>query len=82
MVSVKLFFGISYLSLPNTFAQCGLLGGVLLFTMVLMINGFTMLQILKVSEHYSAKSALVTGIRDEVKSYSDLGSRVLGRRGK
>ena len=71
MVSVKLFFGISYLSLPNTFAQCGLLGGVLLFTVVILINGVTMLQILKVADYFH-----------DVKSYSDLGERVLGRRGK
>lgn len=62
MVSVKLFFGISYLSLPNTFSQCGLLGGVLLFTVVILINGVTMLQILKVADYFH-----------DVKSYSDLG---------
>ena len=71
MVSVKLFFGISYLSLPNTFAQCGLVGGILLFTVVIVINAITMLQILKVAELFP-----------EVKSYSDLGERVLGRVGK
>jgi len=42
-VTVKLFFGISYLSMPNTFAQCGLIGGILLFTIVISINGLTML---------------------------------------
>lgn len=52
MVTVKLFFGISYLSMPNTFAQCGLIGGILLFTIVITINGITMLQILKVAENY------------------------------
>ena len=71
MVSVKLFFGISYLSLPNTFAQCGLVGGILLFTVVIVINAITMLQILKVADLFP-----------EVKSYSDLGERVLGRVGK
>jgi amino acid permease len=71
MVSVKLFFGLSYLSLPNTFAQCGVLGGILLFSTVIAINGITMLQILKVSAEY-----------DGIKSYSDLGERLFGRRGK
>jgi hypothetical protein len=42
-VTVKLFFGISYLSMPNTFAQCGLFGGMMLFTIVITINGITML---------------------------------------
>ncbi|TNV79360.1 hypothetical protein FGO68_gene9979 [Halteria grandinella] len=70
-VTVKLFFGISYLSMPNTFAQCGLVGGILLFTFVITINGITMLQILKVADAYR-----------DVKSYSDLGERVLGPRGR
>jgi amino acid permease len=71
MVSVKLFFGISYLSLPNTFAQCGLLGGIILFTTVIILNAITMLQILKVAAYFR-----------DVKSYSDLGERVFGRRGR
>ena len=71
MVSVKLFFGISYLSLPNTFAQCGLVGGIVLFSTVLVINAIAMLQILKVSEHFR-----------DVRSYSDLGEKLLGRHGK
>lgn len=70
-VTVKLFFGISYLSMPNTFAQCGLIGGILLFSLVITINGITMLQILKVAENYS-----------NVLSYSDLGERVFGKRGR
>lgn len=43
MVTVKLFFGISYLSMPNTFSHCGLFGGMLLFTIVIGMNGITML---------------------------------------
>ena len=57
--------------MPNTFAQCGLIGGILLFTIVITINGLTMLQIIKVSESFEG-----------VKSYSDLGERVLGPRGR
>ena len=71
MVSVKLFFGISYLSLPNTFAQCGLLGGIVLFSTVLVINAISMLQILKVAAYFR-----------DVRSYSDLGEKLLGRHGK
>lgn len=50
MVTVKLFFGISYLSMPNTFAHCGMFGGILLFSIVIGMNGITMLQLLKTSE--------------------------------
>lgn len=71
MVSVKLFFGLSYLSLPNTFSQCGVLGGIVLFSTVIMINAITMLQILKVASEYEG-----------IKSYSDLGEKIFGRKGK
>lgn len=57
--------------MPNTFAQCGLIGGIILFTTVITINGVTMLQILKVANSHR-----------EVKSYSDLGERVFGQRGR
>ena len=43
MISVKLFFGISYLSMPNTLAQCGIVGGICLFVFVMGLNGLTML---------------------------------------
>jgi hypothetical protein len=52
MVTVKLFFGISYLSMPNTFAHCGMLGGPLLFTIVIGMNGVTMMQLIRTSELY------------------------------
>ena len=71
MVTVKLFFGISYLSMPNTFAHCGLIGGIMLFSIVIVMNGITMMQLLKTAELY-----------DKVLSYSDLGLRVLGPKGK
>lgn len=50
MITVKLFFGISYLSMPNTVSQCGLIGGAVLFLIVIGINGITMLQLVKISE--------------------------------
>ncbi len=71
MVTVKLFFGISYLSMPHTFSHTGILGGILLFSLVIGMNGITMLQLLRTSERYH-----------HVQSYSDLGLRVLGPRGK
>lgn len=71
MMTVKLFFGISYLSMPNTFAHCGIIGGNLLFTIVIGMNGITMLQLLSVSENYH-----------NVQSYSDLGLKVLGQNSK
>ena len=57
--------------MPNTFAQAGFLGGILLFSIVIFINCFTMLQLLKVSDQHRG-----------IKSYSELGQRVFGNRGK
>ncbi|CDW75582.1 UNKNOWN [Stylonychia lemnae] len=71
MVSVKLFFGISYLSMPNTFGQTGLIGGILLFTVIITLNTFTMNQILAVSEQHH-----------NIKSYSELGERIFGGQGR
>jgi amino acid permease len=44
---------------------------VLLFSTVIIINAVTMMQLLKAAEHYG-----------NVTSYSDLGERVFGGRGK
>lgn len=71
MVSVKLFFGISYLSMPNTFAHCGLAGGIILFTVVIFLNLITMMQLMTLAEHFHG-----------VQSYSDLGLKILGPKGK
>jgi amino acid permease len=71
MVSIKLFFGLSYLSMPNTFRLGGVIGGTILLTFVVTINLVTMLQCLAVAKHHPG-----------VRSYSELGFRVLGSRGK
>lgn len=71
MVSIKLFFGLSYLSVPNTFRLGGIIGGAFLLTFVVIVNLITMLQCLAVASKYPG-----------VKSYSELGFRALGPRGK
>ena len=71
MVTIKLFFGLSYLSMPNTFRLTGIVGGVILMFTVALINLITMQQVLKVATKHPG-----------VKSYSELGMRVLGKRGK
>ena len=57
--------------MPNTFAQCGMVGGIVLFGFVITVNLVTMLQILEVAENYT-----------NVKSYSDLGAKVFGKKGQ
>jgi amino acid permease len=70
-VSVKLFIGMSYLSMPNTLAQCGIIGGNLLFAFVTGINGITMWQTLKLGQAFPG-----------VRSFSDLGERIYGLTGR
>jgi len=50
MVSIKLFFGLSYLSIPNTFALAGILGGTIMLTIVVILNVITMMQVLRVAK--------------------------------
>ena len=71
MISVKLFFGISYLSMPNTLAQCGIIGGISLFVFVMGLNGLTMLQLIWTSEKFRG-----------VTNYSDLGEKIYGKGGR
>ena len=71
MISMKIFFGLSYLSIPNIFKLAGIIGGSIGLTFVVIINYITMLQCLMVASKFP-----------DVKSYSDLGFRVLGFKGK
>jgi amino acid permease len=48
MVTVKLFFGISYLAMPNIFAHAGWFGGIMLYTIAILLNGYTMTQLLDI----------------------------------
>lgn len=71
MNTSKLFFGNAYLSIPNTFASTGWLGGLILFVLIGPINGYTMLLNLKVADRHPG-----------VPSYSELSKKVFGKVGK
>ena len=71
MNTVKLFFGNAYLSIPNTFVFAGLIGGILMFSLVGALNCYTMIQILKVAERHPS-----------IGSYSQLSLKVFGKKGK
>ena len=71
MTTAKLFFGNAYLSIPNTFSFAGIIGGLIMFPLVGALNCYTMLQILKVADHYPG-----------IGSYSQLSLKVFGRKGK
>ncbi|CDW90188.1 UNKNOWN [Stylonychia lemnae] len=71
IISMKSFLGLSYLSIPTTFKLAGIVGGPIMLTVVTLINFLTMNQCLEVSAQFPG-----------VKSYSELGFKVLGKYGK
>ena len=68
---IKLYIGNAYMSIPNTFSYTGFIGGIVLFSVVGAINCYTMLQILYISDRHHG-----------VPSYSELGNRIYGQKGK
>ena len=81
MNSIKIFLGNVYLTIPNVFSKTGFIGGLFLYSIVAVLNTYTMNLILHVAEMVS-KRRLITGECRVVKSYSDLGARLWGPRGK
>lgn len=71
MNTAKLFFGNAYLSIPNTFMFSGLIGGILMFSLVGALNCYTMIQILKVADRHP-----------RIGTYSKLSLQVFGSKGK
>ena len=71
MNSAKLAYGNAYLSIPNVFSYTGWLGGLILFSFVGALNIYTMLQNLWVADQHPG-----------VHSYSEIGLKVFGRKGK
>lgn len=71
MNMVKLYFGNAYTSIPNTFVYTGFLGGIILFWVVGSINCYTMLLNLRIADRHKS-----------VPSYSELGRRIMGYKGK
>ena len=71
MNTAKLFFGNAYLSIPKTFSYSGIVGGILMFTIVGLINCYTMLLNLKVADRHP-----------RIGTYSKLSSKVFGPVGK
>ena len=65
--SIKCFLGIGILATPSVFAKIGLIGGNVGLVVIAYIALYTMQLQIKSTERF-------TGI----KSYSDLGSKVLG----
>ena len=71
MNSAKLAYGNAYLSIPNVFSKTGWLGGIILFSVVGILNIYTMMQNLLVAERHP-----------RLHSYSEIGGKVFGKWGK
>ena len=67
----KLFVGSGYLSFPNVFSKTGIIGGIVLFSVCVCLNIYTMMQNIWVSERHPT-----------VRSYSTMGDIMWGRKGK
>lgn len=78
---MKIFLGNVYLTIPPVFARTGIIGGILLYVTIAILNTYTMIAILKISTEMSKKK-LVDGTVKSVKSYSELGKRLWGPKGK
>lgn len=79
--SVKIFLGNVYLTIPAVFSKTGLIGGIILYVTVALLNTYTMGTIIEVAKDVSKKRT-ATGEIKNVKSYSDLGNRLTGKKGK
>ena len=71
MNTAKLFFGNAYLSIPNTFMFAGVIGGMLMFGLVGLLNCYTMILNLRVADKYP-----------KIGTYSKLSLKVMGKKGK
>lgn len=77
MNSIKIFLGNVYLTMPNVFSKTGWLGGILLYSIICVLNTYTMRQIIEVGTVYSNRKN-ANGITTQVKSYTDLATRIHG----
>ena len=71
MNSAKLAYGNAYLSIPDVFSKTGWLGGIILFSLVGILNIVTMMQNLDVA-----------AVHPRLHSYSEIGGKVFGKWGK
>ena len=76
MNSVKVFLGNVYLTIPKVFSHTGWLGGILLYSLIALLNTYTMTTIIEVAAEYSKRS------HKEIKQYTDLAKKVHGDKGR
>lgn len=81
MNSVKIFLGNVYLTIPAVFNKTGLIGGIILYCSIALLNTYTMGLIIKVGLGVS-KRRDTNGEFSTVKSYSELSFRMWGKIGK
>ena len=67
--------GSSYLLIPGIFAKTGWLGGIILYTVVCLLNVYSMYTILQVATAVS-KKRLPNGTYKTIRTYPDLAERL------
>jgi len=67
--------------MPNVFSQTGWLGGIILYSVIAVLNTYTMNQMIWVGRVYS-KRKNIHGMTTSVTSYTDLSYRIHGNNGK
>lgn len=70
-----MFLANSYLTMPAVFSQTGWVGGILLYSVVCLINTYTMMTILDVTR-IVGKKRMPNGEFKAVRSYSDVAYRL------
>jgi hypothetical protein len=56
MNSIKIFLGNVYLTIPSVFVKTGLAGGILLYSVVALLNSYTMISMIHVADKLKKKS--------------------------
>jgi len=56
---VKLFFGTGFLTIPAVFVQTGIIGGIVLYLGIALLNSYTMVNMMHVADTLAARGKKV-----------------------
>lgn len=79
--SIKIFLGNINLTIPGVFVSTGLIGGILLYSLITVLNTYTMHLVLVVAEGISRRKTK-NGDYKTVRNYSELCLRAWGKVGQ
>lgn len=73
--STKIFLGNAYLTIPNVFKRTGWIGGIILFSVIALLNCISMSMVMKAAQKKST-------LTNKISSFSALAAKTTGRTGK